>query len=159
MCGPTWENLELETKFKAIRHYARIVFELSCLHFDRIGSIYFKADTAPPHCFKIGPISWQKHESAARREHCTYDRGPWKTSGEWLRAALTGELEFMESLPDVAKSTYGISPDATARWKLAQGVLPAMVERLSDTILDPLDRCANEPFILSHMDLSPRLVH
>lgn len=158
MCGPAWETLDLETKFKAIRHYARIVCELSCLHFDCIGSIYFKPNTPPPHCFRLGPIAWQKHESEAREKCCTYDRGPWKTSYAWLKAALSDELEFMQRLPELAKAKYGSHPDSKHRWRLAQSVLPRMLDRLSDTIQDPLDRCSREPFILAHMDLSPRLV-
>lgn len=158
MNGALWEELSTDVKLIAIRDYARIVLELSSLHFDSIGSIYFKPGASPPHCFKLGPISRSKHESAARKKNCTYDRGPWKTSGAWLRASLNDEIEFMTRLPELAQTTYGRRMDDGLLWRRAQRVLPEFRDRISDIIDDPFDRCANGPFVLAHMDLNPEFV-
>ncbi len=108
MNGSPWRlRLRAQTQ-RGFGDYARIVLQLSQLKFDRIGSIYFKHDAAPPDCFRLGPVAWCKHESAARKRNCSYDRGPWKLSGPWLRAGLTEEIEFMERLPELAKTSYGI---------------------------------------------------
>lgn len=155
MNGSPWEELDTQTKLVAIKDYARIVLQLSRLNFDRIGSIYFKPGSHAPNCFQLGPVAWCKHESAARKKICSYDRGPWKTSGAWLSAALTDEIQFMERLPELAQTTYGRRIDGGARWRLAQKVLPKFRDRISDTIDDPLDRCGAGPFVLGHMDFNP----
>ncbi|KAK0201494.1 phosphotransferase enzyme family-domain-containing protein [Desarmillaria ectypa] len=155
MNGSPWEDLAFELKLNAIRDYARIVLQLSQLKFDRIGSIYFKHDVAPPNCFRLGPVAWCKHESAARKRNCSYDRGPWKVSGPWLRAGLTEEIEFMERLPELAKTSYGYRNDINMKWRLAQDVLPRFRDRIRDVIEDELDGCAAGPFVLAHMDFNP----
>lgn len=154
MNGSPWEDLPMETKLVSIRDYARIVLELASLHFHAIGSIYIKPGVPPPNCYRLGTVSWWKHESASRKRACTYDRGPWKTSGAWLRAALSDEMEFMSKMPEIARSTHRRT-DANETWRHAQKVLPRLYERITDIIDDPLDRCAAGPFVLAHMDFKP----
>ncbi|KAK7054396.1 hypothetical protein VNI00_003590 [Paramarasmius palmivorus] len=158
MNGRAWENLSTEVKLLAIRDYAHIVLELSQLKFDRIASIYFRRGAAPPHCYELGPVAWCKHESAARKTYCRYDRGPWQSANLWLRAALADEIEAMQTLPELLQNTHNSSKhgDDARRWKLAHRVLPRMLERVSDVIEDPLDRYGAGPFVLSHMELTPR---
>ncbi|ESK95715.1 serine threonine protein kinase [Moniliophthora roreri MCA 2997] len=158
MNGSAWENLPTEVKLLAIRDYARIVLELSRLKFDRIASIYFKERAPPPHCYELGPVAWCKHESAARKACCRYDRGPWQSASQWLRAALSDEIETMQTLPDLLQSTHKSSMrgDDTRRWQLAHKAFPQMLNRVSDVIEDPLDRYGAGPFVLSHMELTPR---
>lgn len=155
MNGSPWEDLDTETKLIAIRDYARIVLELASLHFHAIGSIYFKPGDPPPNCYRLGPVAWCKHESASRKRSCSYDRGPWKTSGAWLRATLLDEIEFMTKLPELAQTAYGRRVDGGDLWRRAQRILPQLQERITDIIDDPLDRCAAGPFVLAHMDLKP----
>jgi hypothetical protein len=155
MNGAPWEDLNVEVKLTAIRDYARIILELSRLQFNAIGSLYFKHKTPPPNCFELGPIAWCKHESSARKNLPIYDRGPWNTSGQWLRAVLTDEIQFMEMRPDLAQTVHGHRIDGGARWRLAQTILPQFRDRIADIIEDPLDRCAGGPFVLAHMDLNP----
>ena len=159
MNGPAWENLPPQVKLNAIRDYAHIVLELYRLRFDRIGSIYFKRGASPPHCYELGEVAWWKHESAARRARCDiYDRGPWKSSGEWVRAALTDEIQSMNRLPEVIRHAYNGSfeGDDSPKWRLAQRTLPEMLKRVEDVIEDGLDRFHAGPFVLCHMDLTPR---
>jgi hypothetical protein len=159
MSSTTWEELPLESKLAGIQDLARIVLELSTLYFDRIGSIYFIPGVAPPQCFKLGPVSWRKHESSLRRQYCKYDRGPWRTSAEWIRAAVSDEIEFMDRIPQVAQTTYGWRCDGGERWRLAQDILPEIRDCVTGIMEDPLDRCAAGPFVLGHMDLNPSRVH
>ncbi|KAJ7037693.1 hypothetical protein C8F04DRAFT_952193, partial [Mycena alexandri] len=42
MAGVPWEDLPLQTKLIGIRDFAKVVSQLSQLHFKAIGSIYFK---------------------------------------------------------------------------------------------------------------------
>ncbi|KAK1233482.1 hypothetical protein PQX77_003378 [Marasmius sp. AFHP31] len=159
MSGSAWENLPTQVKLNAIRDYAHVVLELYRLRFDRIGSIYFKSHASPPHCYELGEVAWWKHESAARRARCDhYDRGPWKSSGEWVRAALTDEIQSMHRLPEVIRHAYNGSfeGDDSPRWNLAQRTLPEMLKRVGDVIEDGLDRFHAGPFVLCHMDLTPR---
>jgi hypothetical protein len=160
MNSSRWENLSVDLKLRSIKDYARIVLELAHLKFDRIGSIYFKKNTPPPHCFQLGPVSWRKHESMVRRKTCEYNRGPFRNSSTWLKAALEDEMAFMESLPDLARSTYKFRPEEGTgarmrRWRQAKRVIPAFRDRVSDVIEDPLDRYGEGPFVLAHMDLNP----
>ncbi|KAE9391827.1 hypothetical protein BT96DRAFT_1023882 [Gymnopus androsaceus JB14] len=155
MNSSLWESLSLDVKLKTIREYAKIVLELSKLKFDRIGSLYFKPGPIP-HSYQLGPVTWCKHESGARRRNGHYDRGPWKASAAWLRAALTDEIAFMEKMPQLAQSTHKCRRVDDTRWRLAQQVLPLLRDRVTDIIEDPLDRCGSGPFVLAHMDFSPR---
>ncbi|KAK7438252.1 hypothetical protein VKT23_018182 [Stygiomarasmius scandens] len=155
-----WENLSIDLKLKSIKDYARIILELSRLKFDRIGSIYFKRNTPPPHCFELGPVSWCKHESAARRKNCQNNRGPFRTSTSWLKAALDDEIDFMDKLPELARTTYKFRPEEGSgarmrRWRLAKRVVPEFRDRIADVIEDPLDRYSAGPFVLAHLDLRP----
>ncbi|KAL0569674.1 hypothetical protein V5O48_012287 [Marasmius crinis-equi] len=159
MSGPAWENLPTQVKLNAIRDYAHVVLELYRLRFDRIASIYFKKGASPPHCYELGEVAWWKHESAARRARCeSYDRGPWKSSGDWVRAALTDEIQSMQRLPEVIRDAYSGSFDGddSSKWRTAQRTLPEMQKRVEDVIEDGLDRFCAGPFVLYHMDLTPR---
>ncbi|KAJ3988357.1 hypothetical protein F5890DRAFT_1550581 [Lentinula detonsa] len=140
MSSSVWEDLSLDTKLKTIRDYARIILELSKLKFDRIGSLYFTPGAAPLYSYHLGPVAWCKPESEIRRKHGPYDRGPWKVSANWLRAALSEEINFMEKMPHLALSTYKCRTGDDRRWRLAQQVLPRLRDRVADTIEDPLDR-------------------
>lgn len=155
MNSSLWESLSLDVKLKTIREYAKIILELSKLKFDHIGSLYFKPGPIP-HSYQIGPMAWCKHESMPRRRNGYYDRGPWKAPGAWLRAALADEIAFMEKMPQLAQSTHKCRRDDDTRWRLAQQVLPKLWDRVADIIEDPLDRCGAGPFVLAHMDFSPR---
>ncbi|KAJ8081102.1 hypothetical protein PM082_017943 [Marasmius tenuissimus] len=158
MGGSAWENLPTQVKLNAIRDYAHVVLELYRLRFDRIGSIYLKKGAFPPHCFELGEVAWWKHESAARKRCDHYDRGPWKSSGEWVRAALTDEIQSMHRLPEVIRHAYNGSfeGDDSPKWRLAQSTLPEMLKRVGDVIEDGLDRFHAGPFVLCHTDLTPR---
>ncbi|KAF5343343.1 hypothetical protein D9758_014186 [Tetrapyrgos nigripes] len=161
MSSSRWENLSIELKLRSIKDYARIVLELAHLKFDRIGSIYFKKNALPPNCFELGPVSWRKHESTARRKTCEYDRGPFRTSSAWLKAALDDEIAFMGNIPDLARSTYKFKPEEGTgarmrRWRHAKRVIPVFRDRIADVIEDPLDRYGAGPFVLAHMDLNPQ---
>ncbi|KIK69940.1 hypothetical protein GYMLUDRAFT_151706, partial [Collybiopsis luxurians FD-317 M1] len=151
-----WEKLSLDAKLRTIRDYAKIVLELSRLKFDYIGSLYFTPGSAPPYSYQLGPVAWCKHESGLRRKYCHYDRGPWKASASWLRAALSDEIAFMETMPQLAQSTYKCRRDVDTRWRLALQVLPNLRDRVADVIEDPLDRCRAGPFVLAHGDFVPR---
>lgn len=158
MDGVPWEDLPLEAKLIAVRDFANIVGELSQLEFKAIGSIYFKFSDPQkqiPVGFVLGPVSWCKQESAARAAAFHRDRGPWKTAGQWLRAALDDEIQFMETLPALAKETSTRKNGCEKRWRLAQKTLPKFRDRVPDARHDPFDQCATGPFVLGHMNLNP----
>lgn len=155
MNGSLWENLDINTKLVAIRDYARIVLQLASLHFHTIGSIYFKPGSLPPNCYRLGPVAWCKQESASRKRACSYDRGPWKSSSAWLRAALSEEIEFMTKLPELAQTSTRHRVNNGDLWRRAHRILPELRERITDIIDDPLDHCSAGPFVLAHMDLTP----
>ncbi|KAJ7776757.1 hypothetical protein DFH07DRAFT_731635 [Mycena maculata] len=158
MDGVPWENLPLHVKLVGVRDFADIVSQLSQLQFKAIGSIYFKF--GDPHKqipvgFVLGPVSWCKHESTARADAFKRDRGPWKTTAHWLRAAVEDESQFVEKLPSLARETSMRKTDREKCLRLAQKILPKFRDRIPDTN-DPWDQCAAGPFVLGHMDLNPR---
>ncbi|KAJ7505801.1 hypothetical protein B0H11DRAFT_1976255 [Mycena galericulata] len=158
MDGIPWEDLPLESKLIGVRDFANIVSELSKLHFKAIGSIYFKFDgpqTQIPIDFVLGSVSWCKHESDARAAAFHHDRGPWKTTAQWLRASVDDEIQFIEKLPSLAKETSTRKSGCEKRLRLARKILPKFRDRVSDSRDDPFDQCAAGPFVLGHMDLNP----
>ncbi|KAJ7465059.1 hypothetical protein FB451DRAFT_1041559, partial [Mycena latifolia] len=158
MNGVPWEDLPLESKLVGVRDFATIVSQLSQLHFKAIGSVYFKfgdAHMQHPVGFVLGPVSWCKQESAARTAAFHHDRGPWKTTAQWLRAAVDDEIQFMEKLPSLAKETCARKNGLEKRWWLAKRILPKVRDRVPDSREDPFDQCAAGPFVLGHIDLNP----
>ncbi|KAJ7166351.1 hypothetical protein C8R43DRAFT_878056 [Mycena crocata] len=157
MDGVPWDDLPLDSKLIGIRDFASIVSQLSQLHFKAIGSVYFKFDPQKqiPSGFVLGPISWCKLESAARASVFQHDRGPWKTTAQWLRASVDDEIEFIEKLPSLAKETTLRKNGCEKRWRLARKILPKFRDRVPDARDDPFDQCATGPFVLGHMDLNP----
>jgi hypothetical protein len=158
MDGSPWEDLPLHAKLTGVRDFANIVSQLSQLHFKAIGSIYFKFGDPQmriPVGFILGPVSWCKQESAARTAAFHHDRGPWKTTAEWLRASVEDEIRLMEKLPALARETSTRKHGCERQWRLAQRVLPQFRDRIPDSRDDPFDQCAGGPFVLSHADLNP----
>ncbi|KAK7023084.1 serine threonine protein kinase [Favolaschia claudopus] len=158
--GVPWESLPLQTKLIGVRDLATIISRLSQLHFKAIGSIYFKfSDTQAsqvPVGFVLGPVSWSKLESAARTAAFEHDRGPWKTTAQWLRASVEDEIQFLDKLPRLAKETSSRRHGCESRLKLAKRVLPQFLDRIPDSKDDPFDQCAGGPFVLGNIDLSPK---
>ncbi|KAJ7726481.1 hypothetical protein B0H16DRAFT_1592362 [Mycena metata] len=158
MAGVPWEALPLQTKLIGIRDFAKVVSQLSQLHFKAIGSIYFKFSDSKrqiPVGFTLGPASWFKPESAARAAAFQHDRGPWKTAAQWLRASVDDEAQFIEKLPALALETSNYNEGSDRRWSLARRTLPKFRDRILDFRDDPFDQCATGPFALGHMDLNP----
>ncbi|KAJ6584440.1 hypothetical protein B0H19DRAFT_925177 [Mycena capillaripes] len=159
MDGVPWEDLPLQTKLIGVRDFANIVNQLSQLHFKAIGSIYFKFSDPQrqiPVGFILGPVSWCKPETVARAAAFHHDRGPWKTTAQWLRASVDNEIQFIENLPALAKETSRLKPGCEKRWRLARKILPKFRDRIPDARDDPFDQCAHGPFVLCHIDLNPR---
>jgi hypothetical protein len=156
MDGIPWEDLSLQAKLIAVRDFANIVNQLSQLHFKAIGSIYFKFSDPQmqiPVGFVLGPVSWCKQESVARSTAFHHDRGPWKTTAQWLRASVDDEIQFIEELPVLARETSTRKHGCDIR--LAKKILPKFRDRIPDSRDDPFDQCATGPFVLGHMDLNP----
>lgn len=158
MCSEQWDGLTLDSKFRTIRSYARIVSELYSCKFDQIGSLYFRESDvsqvrqSSQENYVIGPIAWGKMRSDIRRNLPIYDRGPWKSAKGWLEAALTDEIQFMSLAPEIAKTAHGdLSEEIQDLWPLAQRLYPQLLQRAAHVASD---RWSNGPFFLSHADFS-----
>jgi hypothetical protein len=152
MQTPEWSSRPLQFQLRAIRDYARIVFELSKLQFESIGSLYFGSD---PGTFDLGPVAWTKFRADLRSKMPTYERGPWGSVTEYMKASISDEIQFMERQPDVAATAFGAMLSAhDTVWPLALRILPECREKVAGLIDEKNDGYACRPFVLSHTDLT-----
>jgi len=119
---PEWSSRSLQFQLHAICDYARIIFELSKLQFESIGSLYFGRDLGT---FDLGPVAWTKFHADFRSKMPTYKRGPWGSVTEYMKASISDEIQFMERQPDVAATAFGAMLSAhDTVWPLALCILP-----------------------------------
>jgi len=152
MQDPEWSSFPLEFQLHAIRDYARIVFELSKLQFEALGSLHFGDN---PGTFNLGRMTWPKFRADLRSKMPVYDRGPWASTTQYIKASLTDEIQFMQREPDVAADAFGakLSTHDTV-WPLALRVFPECLEKVAGFINEENDPYARGSFVLSHNDLS-----
>lgn len=152
MSGAEWMRLYDTSKQITFRDYTMIVSELASLKFDSIGSLYFSKPT--PLEAVMGPISWGKFSTSYRETLPIYDRGPWKTSNQWLKASLTDNLQLMSANPKLAQSLPSSVFEENS-WNSALTVLPEALRILPDVLQENSDIVPDMPFVLTHIDLGP----
>ncbi|KZO91987.1 hypothetical protein CALVIDRAFT_329021 [Calocera viscosa TUFC12733] len=148
-----WEDLPTEAKHRTIHDYARILYEMSRLTFNQIGSIRLE----PQGMFVIGPVQADKFEPPPEGRDEAYEtrrfNRTFKRASEWLVNMDLEENGQLASWQEYGQTTLPADKSWTETINASNSLLMELVMAIPQICEEAEHVLPRNTFYVSHPDM------